>query len=88
MSHLGTPDLYPERVAKQRYTPPNEEVAADIAELVNLLRQRDEIDAAYRERLAKLADRENGPGVPIAYLAAQLGLERKTVYRHLGRSMT
>jgi transcriptional regulator of acetoin/glycerol metabolism len=75
-------------VPKQRYSPPNDEVAAEIAAAVELFRQKEEIDGKYREAIAKLADRERGRGVPIAYLAAQLGVERKTVYRHLGRSMT
>lgn len=88
MSHLGTPHLYSERVAKQRYSPPNEQVAAEIAEVVALYRERQELDEKYRARLAFLADKENGRSVPIASLAAELGIERKTVYRHLGRSMT
>lgn len=85
---MGTVSGYSQRVAKQRYTPPSDEVAAEIAAAVELFRQKQEIDAKYREAIAKLADRETGRAVPIAYLAAQLGVERKTVYRHLGRSMT
>lgn len=85
---LGTLDRYPQRVPKQRYSPPNDEVAAEIAAAVQLYRQREEIDAKYRAAIAKLADRETGRGVPIAHLATELGVERKTVYRHLGRSMS
>jgi transcriptional regulator of acetoin/glycerol metabolism len=85
---LGTLSGYPRRVPKSRYTPPNDEVAAEIEAAVDLFRQKVEIDNRYKEALAKLADRETGRAVPIAYLATKLGVERKTVYRHLGRSMT
>lgn len=88
MGHLGTVTGYSQRVPKQRYSPPNAEVAAEIAAAVELFRQREAIDAQYRAAIAKLADRETGRGVPIAHLATELGVERKTVYRHLGRSMT
>jgi predicted GIY-YIG superfamily endonuclease len=70
------------------YSPPDEQVAAEIAAAVKLYRRRHDIDAEYREAIARLADRESGRGVPIAHLAVELGIERKTVYRHLGRSMT
>ena len=85
---MGTLAGYPQRVPKSRYSPPSDEVAAEIEAAVELFKRKQEIDARYREAIAKLADREEGRGVPIAYLAAQLGVERKTVYRHLGRSMT
>ena len=85
---MGTVSGYAQRVPPRKYSPPNEQVAAEIAEVVALYRERQEIDEKYRARLAFLADKENGRSVPIATLAAELGIERKTVYRHLGRSMT
>jgi len=84
---LGTLDGYAPRMAKQRYSP-DDEVAAEIAAAVELFQRKQEIDAQYKAALSKLADRENGRGVPIAHLAAALGVERKTIYRHLGRSMS
>lgn len=55
--------------------------------VVDLRRRFSEVEAEYRRKLAHLADKE-GDAVPIAHLATRLGVERKTVYRHLGRSMT
>lgn len=85
---MGTPVGYPQRVPKQRYTPPNDEVAALIARTVRLAKQRDEIEAEYRSALSALVDPAGEHRVPVAYMADQLGVERKTVYRHTGRSMT
>ncbi|MFD1366238.1 hypothetical protein [Actinoplanes sichuanensis] len=55
--------------------------------MVDLHRQVERAEAEYREALAAVVDPDRD-GVPIAYMARELGLERKTVYRHLGRSMT
>lgn len=84
---MDTGNRYPHRVPKQRWAPPNDEVNAEIEAMVELHRRQQELDAEYRQALAKLADPE-GRAVPIAHLAERLGMERKTVYRHLGRSMT
>lgn len=84
---MGTESRYALRVAKQRYSPPSDEVAARIDGVVALFRQAQDIEAAYKRALADLTSAD-GDAVPIAYIAAQLGVERKTVYRHLGRSMT
>jgi hypothetical protein len=65
---------------------PDEELDQQISRLVEMHRQLAEADAAYRQELKRLA-RPDGP-VPIAHLAERLGVERKTVYRHMGRSMT
>ncbi len=69
------------------YAPPDE-VAAEIAELVQLHHQRSDIEAEYRAGLAALTDPDGERRVPVAFLAELLGVERKTVYRHTGRSMT
>lgn len=84
---MGTPTGYPQRVPKPRYSPPTEEVRARIQHVVDLHRQAERIQAEYRQALAEVVDPDRD-GVPIAYLARELDLERKTVYRHLGRSMT
>jgi transcriptional regulator of acetoin/glycerol metabolism len=47
--------------------------------------RRDEADAEYRRLLTEL---HNEDGVPVAHLAKEFDVERKTLYRHLGRSMT
>jgi hypothetical protein len=85
--HLGTPDRYAQPVAKPRYSPPNADVAARIERVVALHRRQQEIEAEYKQALAEIT-RSDGDAVPIAYIATQLGVERKTIYRHLGRSMT
>jgi predicted transcriptional regulator YheO len=75
-------------VPKRRYSPPTPEVAARIAAMVDLYRKQQEIEAKYKAALGELADKDGDYKVPIAHLAEQLGIERKTVYRHLGQSMT
>lgn len=87
MSQLGTVAGYSQRVSKSKYTPPTPEVAEHVTRVVGLFRQRQEIEDAYKQALAELVSAE-GDAVPIAYIAEQLSVERKTVYRHLGRSMT
>jgi transcriptional regulator of acetoin/glycerol metabolism len=88
MCHVGTPPPYAERVSKSRYSPPTPEVAAEIEAVVNLRQKALALDAEYRERLTALLDAEGEWKVPVAHMAALLDLERKTVYRHTGRSMT
>ncbi|WP_412736946.1 hypothetical protein [Krasilnikovia sp. MM14-A1259] len=73
---------------KSRYTPPSAEVEALIARTVDLAKRRQAIEDEYKGLLAKLVDPTGEYQVPVAYMADQLGVERKTVYRHTGRSMT
>ncbi|MEU8334715.1 hypothetical protein [Micromonospora tulbaghiae] len=73
-------------MARPRWTPPNDDVAARIAAVVERYKRWHEAEAEYKALLAEVADHDRDD-VPIAYLADQLGVERKTVYRHLGRSM-
>jgi AcrR family transcriptional regulator len=84
---MDTETGYPRRVARAKWTPPNDEVAARIDATVELFQRQQRIEAEYKAALAKLTDAE-GDAVPIAHIADRLGVERKTVYRHLGRSMT
>lgn len=74
---------YPRRVARAKWTPPNPELAARIDKAVRLFKRQQEVEAEYRRAIAELAQDE----VPIAHLAERLGVERKTVYRHLGHEM-
>lgn len=82
---MGTASPYDRRVPKGKWTP-DESLDQRISALVEKYRKVAEADAEYRAELKRLAQ-PNGP-VPIAHLAERLDLERKTVYRHLGRSMT
>ena len=86
MSQMGTVDPYAERVPKQRYTPESEEIAARAERVAELYRAWGAAEAEYKRLLSEVA-KPAGP-VPISYLAELIGIERKTVYRHLGRSMT
>ena len=84
---MGTQIGYSRRVSKSRYTPPSPEVEKHVKEVVDLFLQQQQIQLKYKSKLADLTS-SDGDAVPIAYIAEQLGVERKTVYRHLGRSMT
>jgi transcriptional regulator of acetoin/glycerol metabolism len=84
---MGTPTGYARRVSRSKWAPPDRKVAARIEAMVKLFQRQQEIEAEYKRALAALADPE-GDNVPISHLAERLGIERKTVYRHLGRSMT
>lgn len=83
---MGTVVAYPRRVAKARYVPPSEQAASEIDEMVRLYQHLQETEAQYKAKLAACVD-PAGPAAPIAYLAERLGVTRKTVYRHLGRTM-
>ncbi len=65
-------------------------MAAKIDEVVDLHRQWRDLELRYKAALSKIAEPPPGDPehVPIAYLAERLDVVRKTVYRHLGRSMT
>jgi predicted GIY-YIG superfamily endonuclease len=63
----------------------SEAQGVNVDRVVALFRQRQEIEAEYKQALAELISSDD---VPIGYIASRLGVERKTVYRHLGRSMT
>ena len=83
MSQVGTEIRYPRRVARPPWTPDAEQ-AKLLATLAAAAESREKAEAAYREALAECAAAD----VPVKVLAERLNVERKTVYRHLGRSMT
>jgi transcriptional regulator of acetoin/glycerol metabolism len=83
---MGTDDRYAQPVARAKWTPDEPELEQRLDRLVALHQQLEQVETEYKAALATLA-KPNGP-VPIAYLAERLGVVRKTVYRHLGRSMT
>ncbi len=74
---------YPQRVPRHPWTPDARQ-AKLLAMLRRAARQRAALDARYREILAECAAAE----IPVKAMADEVGVERKTVYRHLGRSMT
>jgi len=82
---MDTQTRYPRRVARQKWTP-DQAVDQRIRAAVALFHKQQEIEAQYKAALADLAD-PDGDAVPIAHLADRLGVERKTIYRHLGRTM-
>lgn len=82
---MDTQTRYPRRVARQKWTP-GTDVDQRISAAVALFHKQQEIERQYKAALAELAD-PDGDAVPIAHLAERLGVERKTVYRHLGRTM-
>jgi hypothetical protein len=87
MCQMGTAALYARPVARKRYAPPSPDVAERIDEVVRLYGLKLEYEERYKAALAAVADK-SGDAVPVAHLADCLGVERKTIYRHLGRSMT
>lgn len=83
---MGTPTGYAQRVPRAKYAPSNEEVAARIAEVVRLYHAWRALEADYKAALAAVHDPAKDD-VPVSHLAEQIGVERKSVYRHLGRKM-
>jgi hypothetical protein len=84
---MDTQTRYPRRVARPKYAPPDEQTEARIANVVALHQAWIAAEAKYKAEITSLTDPADGD-VPIAYAAERLGVQRKTVYRHTGRSMT
>ena len=63
---------------------PTPEQRRILAAIKRAAAKRDEAEAAYRRQLAVGTE----AAIPITYIAEALGVERKTVYRHLGKKMT
>lgn len=83
---MDTQTRYPRRMPRGKWTPPTPDLAQGIDHVIALYEKWKADEAEYKRALAELAQ-PVGP-VPIAHFAERLGVERKTVYRHLGRSMT
>jgi hypothetical protein len=71
-------------VPKASFTPSDQQ-KQKIAAAIRAAKRRDEADAEYRRLLNEL---HHDDKVPVAHLAEVFDVERKTIYRHLGRSMT
>lgn len=84
---MDTQTRYPRRVARPKYVPPDPKTVAAIEHVKALYRQWRDAEAEYKRAVTELTD-PTGLDVPIAHMATELGVERKTVYRHTGRSMT
>jgi hypothetical protein len=79
---MGTEPLYPQRMSRSPWVPnPTQEVL--LATLRAAAEERKRCDERYRELLAECALAE----IPIARIATEVSVERKTIYRHLGRPM-
>lgn len=66
---------------RPKWVPPNAEVAAEIAHVVAARDRTLDAKAAFMKALADLVPAQ----VPVAYIAAGIGVERKTIYRYLER---
>lgn len=83
MCRVGTPTQYPRRVSKAPFAPDDRQ-AKLLSALRRVHQQKARVDAEYKRVLADCAEAD----IPIAKLAEELKTQRKTIYRHLGRSMT
>lgn len=80
---MGTPTPYPQRVAKPSFAP--DDVQAELlAALKRAFIEKGAAESKYKKLLAHCAEAD----IPVAKLASELQVQRKTIYRHLGRSMT
>lgn len=82
LGRMGTPTQYPQRM-RAPFTPSDDQ-RKKLAALKWAHHKAAEAEAEYKALLAECAEAD----IPIARLAQELGIQRKTVYRHLGRSMT
>ncbi len=80
---MGTPTHYPRQVAKPPFTPDDNQKKL-LAALKRAHKKISDADAEYKRILAECAEAK----IPVAHLADTVGTERKSIYRHLGRSMT
>lgn len=79
---MGTDSGYPQRVPP-RPTELSPEQKRLLAALKRAHAAIGEADERYRAKLAEC----DAAGIPIRQLAQELHIERKTIYRHLGRPM-
>jgi transcriptional regulator of acetoin/glycerol metabolism len=70
-------------MAKAPFTPDDHQKKL-LAAVKRAAKKKEAADAEYKEALAQCAQ----ANIPVLRLSEELGVERKTIYRHLGRSMT
>ncbi len=80
---MGTPTIYPRRMPKTPFAPDDNQKRL-LAALKRAHKKAVDSEAEYKQVLAECAAAE----IPVAKLAEEVGAQRKTIYRHLGRSMT
>lgn len=85
---MDTETRYPRRVARPKYVPPDERTAAEIERVAALYRTWRAAEAEYKAAMTAVTDPDGEWDVPVAHMADKIGVERKTVYRHTGRSMS
>lgn len=79
---MGTPVRYPDRVSRSPQ-PLDEEQKKLLAAVIRAAKKATDAETEYKRLLAECAAAD----VPILQIAAALGVQRKTIYRHLGRPM-
>lgn len=84
---MDTETRYPRRVARPKYVPPDERTAAEIDRVAALYQAWLDAEAEYKAAMTAITDPAQWD-VPVAHMADKIGVQRKTVYRHTGRSMT
>lgn len=80
---MGTSSRYPQRVARSPWVPDDSQREL-LARVKAAAQEIAEAEARYKALLTACEESD----IPIAHIAAELGVQRKTIYRHLGRSMT
>jgi hypothetical protein len=80
---MGTPTIYPRRMPKPSFTPDDNQKRL-LAALRRAHKRAGDAEAEYKRILAECAAAD----IPVLKLAEEVGAQRKTIYRHLGRSMT
>lgn len=73
---------------RAKWSPPDAGTEAAISGVLDAFAEWSAAEAEYKRQLTALVDGEGEWKVPISHLAERLEIERKTVYRHTGRSMT
>lgn len=81
---MGTVDQYAQRVPKKKWTPPNDEVTA---QMQASKAKYDEIEATMAEIKADVLAFV-ALGAPVITLAELYGVQRKTIYRWMGQEMS
>jgi hypothetical protein len=80
---VDTQTRYPRRVPRPPWTPDDDQKKL-LAALKRAHAKMGDAEAEYKRLLAECAAAD----IPVARLADTVEVERKTIYRHLGRSMT